>query len=163
MYQLITKNIPYTIWHGEWRKRLSIHPTSGLIRLFRNASYKSDNDVYLLGEEVLECRNRSGNWNRWNFYEDNDGYCLYTDHKEYDIAMDLMFNEISENQYSLRVFKRNDYSKKELKGLGSLLTDFSSEGSDGRMVSRSMSAKEVINFIDIKQTEIQKRIDDNAN
>ena len=62
-----------------------------------------------------------------------------------------------------RLDETSDYSKKELKGLGSLLTDFSSEGSDGRMVSRSMSAKEVINFIDIKQTEIQKRIDDNAN
>lgn len=104
MYNLITKNMPCVLKNGEWHKRLSIHPTSGLIRLFQNTAYRSDKDAYLLGQEVLLCR-ESEQWGQWHFYRANVGgkeeYCLYTDHKIYDVAIDLLFTKISDNQYKL--------------------------------------------------------------
>lgn len=159
IFYLITKNIPYALWNGDWRKRLRIHPASGLIRLFRNTSYKSDNDVYLLGKEILACRSQSEKWNGWDFYEDGDGHCLYTDHKEYDIAIDLLFSKISEDQYSLRIFKRDKKIKKNLNGLKSLLSGFSPQNNDGRMVSKQMSAKAIIRFIDEMEGKIEKEIE----
>lgn len=162
MYHLITKNMPCVLKNGEWRKRLSIHPASGLIRLFQNTSYRSDKDAYLLGQEVLQCQENE-HWNQWRLYIDEEEYCLYTDHKIYDVAMDLLFTKISDNQYRLRIFKRNNQSKKNLRDLEALLDEFSfsAQEIDGRMVSKPMSAEEIINFIDAMQAKIQKQINDN--
>lgn len=163
MYHLITKNMTCVLKHGEWHKRLSIHSTSGLIRLFQNTSYRSDKDVYLLGHEVLPCC-ETEQWSQWHFYRDNvegkEVYCLYTDHKIYDVAIDLLFEKVSEDQYRLRIFRRNNASKKKFADLEALLVDFSPEENDGRMVSKNMSAKDIIKFIDVMQVEIQKRIND---
>ena len=166
MYNLITKNMPCVLKNGIWHKRLSIHPTSGLIRLFQNAAYKSDKDAYLLGQEVLLCR-ESEQWGQWYFYFANVGgkeeYCLYTDHKIYDVAIDLLFLKISDNQYRLRIFKRNNKSKKDLADLEDLLEEnsFSAQEIDGRMVSKPMSAEEIIKCIDDMQAKIQKLINGN--
>lgn len=158
MYHLITEGMTRTLNHGEWHKRLSIHPTSGLIRLFQNTSYRSDKDVYLLGYEALPCR-RAEQWSQWHFHRDyvegKEEYCLYTDHKIYDVAIDLLFKKVSEDQYQLRIFRRNNASKKDFTKLEALLVEFSPEENDGRMVSKPMSAKEIINFIDVIQDEIQ--------
>lgn len=159
MFYLITKNIPYVLWNGEWRKRLSIHLHSGLIRLFRNASYRSDHDAYLLGEKDLACRSQSGKWNGWNFYEAGEEYCLYTDHKEYNVAMDLLFSKVSEDQYQLRIFKRSNTSKVDLNGLESLLAGFSPQSGDGRMVSKPKTAEKIICFIDDMENKIEKKIE----
>lgn len=159
MYHLITKNRPCALKNGEWRKRLSIHPTSGLIRLFQNTSYRSDKDIYLLGQEILPCRSQSGKWNGWNFYEAGEEYCLYTDHKEYDVAMDLLFEKVSDNQYRLRIFKRNNTSKADLNGLESQLAGFSPQSGDGRMVSKPKTAEEIICLIDEMEKKIEKKIE----
>ena len=163
MYHLITKNMPCVLKHGEWHKRLSIHPVSGLIRLFQNTSYRSDKDAYLLGQEVLQCQENE-DWIPWRFYNANvegkEEYCLYADHKVYDVAIDLLFEKVSEDQYRLRIFRRGNGSKKSLVGLDGLLDGFSPEENDGRMVSKPMSAKEILDFINVKQGEIQKLIDD---
>lgn len=159
MYHLITKNRPCALKNGEWRKRLSIHPTSGLIRLFQNTSYRSDKDIYLLGQEILPCRSQSGRWSGWNFYEDGEEYCLYTDHKEYDVAMDLLFEKVSDNQYRLRIFKRNNTPKADLNGLESLLAGFSPQSGDGRMVSKPKTAEEIICLIDEMEKKIEKKIE----
>ena len=96
MYHLITKNMPCVLKNGEWHKRLSIHPVSGLIRLFQNTSYRSDKDAYLLGQEVLQCQENE-DWIPWRFYNANvegkEEYCLYADHKVYDVAIDLLFEK----------------------------------------------------------------------
>lgn len=163
MYYLITKSMPCILKHGEWHKRLSIHPDSGLIRLFQNPSYRSDKDVYLLGQEVLQCQENE-DWIPWRFYNANvegkEEYCLYADHKVYDVAIDLLFEKVSEDQYRLRIFRRGNGSKKNLVGLDGLLDRFSPEENDGRMVSKPMSAKEILDFINVKQGEIQRLIDD---
>ena len=166
MYYLITKNMPCVLKHGEWHKRLSIHPASGLIRLFQNPSYRSDNkDVYLLGQKALKCQEIE-DWIPWRFYNANvegkEEYCLYTDHKIYDVAIDLLFIKISDNQYRLRIFKRNN-SKKDLVGLEDLLEEnsFSAQEIDGRMVSKPMQAEEIIKFIDDMKAKIQKLISGN--
>lgn len=155
MFHLIKENIPLA-FKGEWHKRLSIHPVSGLIRLFYNASYRSDKDVYLLGKEIILACCFSEKWNCWNFYEYGEEYCLYTDHKDYDVAMDLLFAKVSDNQYRLRIFKRGDKTKKNLDGLESLLVKFSLEIENGRMVSKDMSAKEIIGFIGEMKDIIEK-------
>lgn len=157
MYHLITKNMPGVL-KGEWHKRLSIHPVSGLIRLFQNTSYRSDKDAYLLGQEFLLCRG-SEQWSQWEF-EGKEEYCLYTDHEVYDVAIDLLFGKVSEDQYRLRIFKRNNASKKEIAGLKTLLDGFSPEENDERMVSKTMSAEEIIRFIDVMQDKIQEHIND---
>lgn len=87
-------------------------------------------------------------------------YCLYADHKVYDVAIDLLFEKVSEDQYRLRIFRRGNGSKKNLVGLDGLLDRFSPEENDGRMVSKPMSAKEILDFINVKQGEIQRLIDD---
>ena len=158
--------MPCVLKHGEWHKRLSIHPDSGLIRLFQNPSYRSDNkDVYLLGQKALQCQENE-DWIPWRFYNANvegkEEYCLYTDHKIYDVAIDLLFTKISDDQYRLRIFKRNN-SKKDLAGLEDLLEEnsFSAQEIDGRMVSKPMQAEEIIKFIDDMKAKIQKLISGN--
>lgn len=157
IYFLIAKNMSRAFKGWVWRKRLRIHPTSGLIRLLHNASYRSGKDLYLLGQEVLPCQ-ESEQWGQWYFYSANvegkEEYCLYTDHKVYDIAIDLLFGKVSENQYRLRIFRRDNASKKKFEGLEALLDGFSPGEKDKRLFSKPMSAKEIIGFIEEKQNEI---------
>lgn len=163
MYYLITENKPQAFKNGVWRKRLSFHPTSGLIRLLHNASYRSCKDFFLLGQEVLPCQ-ESEQWGQWYFYSANvegkEEYCLYTDHKVYDIAIDLLFGKVSEDQYRLRIFRRDNASKKKFVGLEPLLEalpiKFLPEKNDSRLVSGPMSAMGVINLL----KKIQKDIED---
>lgn len=159
MYFLIAENMSRAFKGWVWRKRLRIHPTSGLIRLLHNASYRSGKDLYLLGQQVLPCQ-ESEQWSQWYFYsanvEEKEEYCLYTDHKVYDIAIDLLFGKVSEDQYRLRIFRRDNASKKKFVGLEALPIKFLLEENDSRLVSGSMSAKKVIDLL----KNIQKDIED---
>ena len=73
--------------------------------------------------------------------------------------MDLLFEKVSDNQYRLRIFKRNNTSKADLNELESQLAGFSPQSGDGRMVSKPKTAEEIICLIDEMEKKIEKKIE----
>ena len=142
-----------------WGRRILIHEGSGIIRLLRNRAYRSDKDIYLLDAgEALPCRDDSGHWSGLRYYGDGDGYCcLYTDHLEYDIAMDIQFGaQVKGGAFQLRVFERGIPNKKKLPYAEKLFGNLPGSEEHGALyVSPAMPAGDMITLITRTKKEIQ--------
>lgn len=88
-------------------KRLSILDKH-FVRIVYRLNYNW-RDMYLFDSLPILCTR--DNWNPLLCCVGEDGSCLNTDHKKYDIAIDLLLMDSSKGQGQLRVFQRNNGKK----------------------------------------------------
>ena len=147
-----------------WGRRILIHEDSGIIRLLRTRTYRSDKDFYLLDTgEALPCRDDSGHWSGLRYYGDGNGYCcLYTDHLEYDIAMDIQFGAcVKGGGFQLCIFERGNPNKKKFPHVEKLFGYFPDSGELAfPYVSPIMPAGDIIRLISRTKKEIQEKAED---
>lgn len=134
-----------------WGKMFKTYP-SGVIRVLCSVK-QNYRDFYLLDDVVLPCNDESGQWNKvWSY----ENYCLVMDHKEYDISIDLLFDNLKDNRWRLRIFERNN-NRKRLTNFATIVREFG-ENEDGRKISEEMPLSQLMEFVKRKKEEIRKLI-----
>lgn len=141
-------------------KRLSILDKH-FVRIVYRLNYNW-RDMYLFDSLPILCTR--DNWNPLLCCVGEDGSCLNTDHKKYDIAIDLLLMDSSKGQGQLRVFQRNNGKKSEAPVIKKVTDKYSLHIPKGKERYRTqlMPLSEVLDlFEDMTKfinREIEKRV-----
>ncbi len=94
---------------GLWGRQLCIKDPRFCQIIY--SSYNNYRDKYLYGYAWIVSGEKSSNWKIINCYNEGSYVCLYTDHKDYDIAIDLTLSDDARNG-QICLFNRADNSRK---------------------------------------------------
>ena len=140
-------------------KRLSILDKH-FVRIVYRLNYNW-RDMYLFDSLPILCTR--DNWNPLLCCVGEDGSCLNTDHKKYDIAIDLLLMDSSKGQGQLRVFQRNNGKKSEAPVIKKVTDKYSLHISKGKERYRTqlMPLSEVLDLFEDMTKFINREIENN--
>lgn len=140
-------------------KRLSILDKH-FVRIVYRLNYNW-RDMYLFDSLPILCTR--DNWNPLLCCVGEDGSCLNTDHKKYDIAIDLLLMDSSKGQGQLRVFQRNNGKKSEEPVIKKVTDKYSLHIPKGKERYRTqlMPLSEVLDLFEDMTKFINREIENN--
>lgn len=140
-------------------KRLSILDKH-FVRIVYRLNYNW-RDMYLFDSLPILCTR--DNWNPLLCCVGEDGSCLNTDHKKYDIAIDLLLMDSSKGQGQLRVFQRNNGKKSEAPVIKKVTDKYSLHIPKGKERYRTqlMPLSEVLDLFEDMTKFINREIENN--
>ena len=94
---------------GFWGRQLCIKDPRFCQIIY--SSYNNYRDIYLYGNDWIVSGEKASNWKIINCYNENSYVCLFTDHKKYDIAIDLTLSDDARNG-QIYLFNRDDINRK---------------------------------------------------
>lgn len=140
-------------------KRLSILDKH-FVRIVYRLNYNW-RDMYLFDSLPILCTR--DDWNPLLCCVGEDGSCLNTDHKKYDIAIDLLLMDSSKGQGQLRVFQRNNGKKSEEPVIKKVTDKYSLHIPKGKERYRTqlMPLSEVLDLFEDMTKFINREIENN--